>query len=286
MKLFILATLIAFTGLLMRGQNAPEPAPPAEPPAVESAPTPTDPAPIDPLNALTPPDPLAPPPGDVEFMEPDEAAAVAEATAVNAPPSQPPSDLPQTFDPGTVAPMIQNSPFTRAVSLSDSLVLTGLAYIKTKPVATILDKETHRSYVVSEEPNPQGWKLAEATATTDLNRAMAKIFIGGETVVIRYDKDAFTPEAIRRRRGSSSTSSSSSSSSSDSDRFKKSEMRGPSEDDKKRFEALSENAKSKFRDLIRERMMDDRFRGAPEEERRNAIRSAFERIEREDKERK
>lgn len=188
-------------------------------------------------------------------------------------------DLPQPFDSTTVTPLIQNSPFIRSVSLSDSLILTGLAYIDGKPVATILNTETNQSYSVSEEPNHMGWKLTEATAASDINRALAKIAIGGEVVVIRYNKDAMSPENLKKSR--SKSASSSAAPSGDGDRFRR-EGRGPSDDDRRRYESLSDAGKEKVRNFFRENMDKIRTAGS-DEERRQFIRNAFDKIEKEDK---
>lgn len=188
-------------------------------------------------------------------------------------------DLPQPFDATIVAALIQNSPFIRSVSLSDSLILTGLAYIDGKPVATILNTETNQSYSVSEDPNHVGWKLTEATATTDINRAQAKVAIGGEVVVIRYNKDAMTPENLKKNRGKSSGNGPPSG---EGDRFRRSDSRGPSEEDRKRYESLSESGKEKLRNFMRENM--DKLRTAgTDEERKQFVRNAFDKIEKEDK---
>ena len=187
-------------------------------------------------------------------------------------------DLPQPFDATTVTPLIQNSPFIRSVSLSDSLILTGLAYIESKPVATIMNTETNQNYSVSVDPNPMGWKLTEATATTDINRAQVKIAIGGEVVVIRYNKDAMTPESLKKNKGKSGAPSSGE----NGDRFRRTESRGPSEEDRKRYESLSDSGKEKLRNFFRDNM--DKMRTAgTDEERRQFVRSAFEKIEKEDK---
>src|SRR3954468_11535189 len=78
-------------------------------------------------------------------------------------------DLPQPVSPDELTALVTSSPFTRSLNLSDSLVLTGIAYIEGKPVATILNKATKENFVVSQEPNAQGWRLAETNATTQLN---------------------------------------------------------------------------------------------------------------------
>ncbi|OYW70652.1 MAG: hypothetical protein B7Z37_30055 [Verrucomicrobia bacterium 12-59-8] len=190
-------------------------------------------------------------------------------------------DLPQPFDATSLSAIIQNSPFTRIVSISDSLVLTGMAYVNGKPIVTIFDKNEKQSLVVTEEPNLKGWKLMEALPTTNIERAQAKIAIGGETFSIRHsvlDKNDLTKgksdkgdKGDKGPRGDSSGG----------DRFNRSN-RGPSEEDRKKYESLSEKAKDKFRNAMREKFSDEKFRNAPEEERRNAIRTMFDKIQKDD----
>lgn len=214
-------------------------------------------------------------PGD-ELLEPQQPAAAPVAPAAPAGPVDP--DLPQPFDATSLSAIIQNSPFTRIVSISDSLVLTGMAYVNGKPVVTIFDKNEKQSLVVSEEPNLKGWKLMEALPTSNIERAQAKIAIGGETFSIRHsvlDKNDLTKgKSDKGDKGPRPDSSS-------GDRFNRG-SRGPSEEDRKKYESLSEKAKDKFRNAMREKFSDEKFRNAPEEERRNAIRTMFEKIQKED----
>lgn len=58
--------------------------------------------------------------------------------------------------------------------------------------------------------------------------------------------------------------------------------RGPSEEERKKYESLSDAAKEKFRNGMREMFNDEKFRNAPEDERRSAIRTLFDKIEKED----
>jgi hypothetical protein len=205
--------------------------------------------------------------------------ALLPAAALAAPPVPDP-DLPQPFDANVVAPVVQSSPFTRMVNMSDNLVLTGIANIQGKPVATIYNKETKESYVVSEEPNIQGWKLNEAMQTPDITRSQAKITIGGEVVSVRYDSTAMSAENMKKdKKGGGGGGRSESG---DGDRLRRSN-RGPSEEDRKRYESLSDSGKEKLRNLMREKFSDEKFRNAPEDERRNLIKREFERIEKEDK---
>ncbi len=187
-------------------------------------------------------------------------------------------DLPQPFDPNTLAAVSSSSPFTRMVSISDNLVLTGIAYINGKPVATIFNKETKESHIVSSEPNFQGWVLNEAQPAPDITRSRAVLTIGGEQVKVSYASVSAEDMKGDRKREKAERNSEGGG----GERFKGSN-RGPSEEDRKRYESLSDKARDKFRDMMRSKFSDEKFRNAPEEERRNIIRKEFERIEKEDK---
>ncbi|HQZ27933.1 MAG: hypothetical protein KA250_18250 [Verrucomicrobiales bacterium] len=79
------------------------------------------------------------------------------------------------------------SPFLRSVNLSDSLILTGLAMVNEEQVATLMNRETKETFVVSSKPNSQGWKMVELKADADLEKVAAKVAIeGGEVVTVRY----------------------------------------------------------------------------------------------------
>lgn len=211
-----------------------------------------------------------PVPGDELFAPQAETMPAAKLAA----PSDP--DLPQPFDPASLSAVIENSPFTRIVSISDSLVLTGMAYVDGKPVVTIFDKNEKKSLVVTDEPNLKGWKLVEALPVGKIERAQAKIAIGGETFSIRHaslSKDDFKKDG-KGDKGSRGGDQSG------GDRYNRS--RGPSEDDRKKYESLSDKAKDKFRDAMRDKFNDEKFRNAPEEERRNAVRVIFEKIQKDD----
>lgn len=85
--------------------------------------------------------------------------------------------------------LMENSPFTRSLNLSDLLILTGIATFDGKQIATLINKETKETYVVSSEPNPQGWKMVELSENPDIEKVAAKIAIaGGEVVTVRYNE--------------------------------------------------------------------------------------------------
>lgn len=188
-------------------------------------------------------------------------------------------DLPKSFDPNVADGLLASPPFTRSLDLSDSLVLTGIAYIEGKPVATILNKQTKENYVVSEEPNAQGWKLAETSATVQLDRTQAKIMVGGEIVTVRYSNEQLSPESMKK--GGFRPGGSDGRRDERRDDGPRRERRGPSEEDMQRFRSLSEKAREKF---IREmRDSRERMQNATPEERAAYAKKIFDRVEREDK---
>lgn len=191
--------------------------------------------------------------------------------------AEPDPDLPQAFDPNTLAPVVTSSPFTRMVNMSDNLVLTGIAYIDGKPVATVFNMETKQSHIVGAEPNFQGWTLQEAMPAPDITRSQARISIGGEIVSVRYA--ALTAKDMK---ADGKSERSDRGSDRGGERLRSS-SRGPSEEDRKRYETLSEKGREKLREAFGAKFRDEKFRNAPEEERRNIMRKEFERIEKEDK---
>lgn len=86
------------------------------------------------------------------------------------------------------------SPFLRSLNLSDSLVLTGFAEVENERVATIMNRETKQTYVVSSQVNSQGWKMVELKADDDLEKAAVKVAVeGGEVVTVRYAEVELKP---------------------------------------------------------------------------------------------
>ena len=108
-------------------------------------------------------------------------------------PKAPDLDLPQPLDAGAAKKMLDHPPFTRALNLSESLQLTGVAFVAGKPVATIKDRTTNQTYVVTGEPNAQGWKLASATPASQLKHAEVRIIIGSEEVPVHYSETQMAP---------------------------------------------------------------------------------------------
>lgn len=102
----------------------------------------------------------------------------------------PDPDLPQPLDTSALASAVHSSPFNRVVSFADTYSLTGVAWVDGKPLATLVNNETKKRFVVTSEPNAEGWKLADATLTTDPKYSSVKLIVGGEEVALRYTMPA------------------------------------------------------------------------------------------------
>lgn len=99
------------------------------------------------------------------------------------------------------------SPFLRSVNLSDSLILTGIAMVNNERVATLMNKETKETFVVSSQLNSQGWKMVDLKSDEDLEKVAAKVAIeGGEVVTVRYAEWQLKPGESKPGAGPSTES--------------------------------------------------------------------------------
>jgi hypothetical protein len=127
-------------------------------------------------------------------------------------PSLPPGDdsaIPQSVKDEDYEALITNSPFTRSLGVSDSLILTGIAHMENEVFATLLDTQTMESHIVSQRPNLRGWQLVGIGGNADkLQTWTAKIQIeGGEVISVRYQPPPKkTARASSGRSGSSGSS--------------------------------------------------------------------------------
>ncbi|MEZ0277543.1 MAG: hypothetical protein ACAH88_21700 [Roseimicrobium sp.] len=99
-------------------------------------------------------------------------------------------DLPQPLKSEAFESLLTNSPFTRSLGVSDSLILTGVARFNNEVHATLLDTQTMESHVVSKTPNREGWQLIGIGGDpAQMHTWTAKIQMqGGQITVIRYQK--------------------------------------------------------------------------------------------------
>lgn len=126
--------------------------------------------------------------------------------AETAPRRLPPSDdgaIPRVVNMEEFEALVTNSPFTRSLGVSDSLILTGVAHFEKDTFATLLDTKTFESHVVSKAPNFQGWQLvAVGGHSAEIQTWSAKIQIpGGEVISVRYQKPP--PKPARTKSGGS-----------------------------------------------------------------------------------
>jgi hypothetical protein len=123
-------------------------------------------------------------------------AAAATTTAFSQAPASPmpvDNDLPQPINEQDTAELLMHSPFTRNLNLEDSLQLTGVAYVDGKAVATVYNRETRQSFVVSDQPNASGWSLEDVTPSTDLKSTHVTMMIGPEEIRLAYGNEQITP---------------------------------------------------------------------------------------------
>jgi hypothetical protein len=104
-------------------------------------------------------------------------------------------DEPVPVSEGDFAALTTNSPFLRSLDLSQSLILTGIARIEEDLYATLFDRESRETHVVSKSANGQGWRMVEVTGkTSDLETVTARIAVaGGEVFTVRFDENQLKP---------------------------------------------------------------------------------------------
>ncbi|OYW27280.1 MAG: hypothetical protein B7Z47_06800 [Chthoniobacter sp. 12-60-6] len=123
--------------------------------------------------------------------------------AADAMPPEHDGAIPQPVSMEAFDALLTNSPFTRSLGVSDSLILTGVARFEKDVFATLLDTQTFESHVVSRTPNFQGWQLVGVGGSTaEIRTWSARIQIpGGEVISVRYQKPP--PKPARSKSGGS-----------------------------------------------------------------------------------
>ncbi len=81
------------------------------------------------------------------------------------------------------------SPFLRAIDPSASLILVGLARIDGGLVATLRERETKKTHILSGADNEEGWRVVGVEGDfSDPATVAAQIAVEGEVYAIRYDQ--------------------------------------------------------------------------------------------------
>ncbi len=147
------------------------------------------------------------------------------------------------------------SPFLRSLNLSDLLILTGFADVEGERVATVMNKETKETYVVSTQTNSQGWKMVEMKSDGDLETVAAKIAIdGGEVVTVRYAEFQLKPGESKPAAGPSTEPNGGPTAILAASRRGggRSERRGPPPEIREKMGRLSEDQRRQLFDQMRE----------------------------------
>jgi len=180
------------------------------------------------------------------------------------------SDLPRTVGRDDFRELIDNSPFTRALNLSDSLILTGVARMGGKPMATLMNTETKETFVISDVPNPQGWKMVEISSGSDLETVTAKISVnGGEVVTVRFDENRLKPGEAKPGGGGSGGSTRSGGETDE-------ERRKSYEEFRQKMDKLSDDQKDKMRKIVEKKRAENP--NMTREEMGQAYREAMEKV--------
>ena len=142
--------------------------------------------------------------------------------------------------------LMKNSPFTRSLDLSESLILTGVANVEGKPVATLMNKDTKETYVISEYPNAQGWKMVGISDDIDLVKVTAKIALsGGEVVTVRFDESQLKPGEAKPAAGPGSDRKGD-----EKDGRRKRSGGGPPPEVMEKLRSLTEEQRTKLREYM------------------------------------
>ncbi len=158
-------------------------------------------------------------------------------------------DLPQPLD-FSFADTLSQSPFTRSVNLENTLQLTGVAYINGHPVATVLNKQTKQSLLVTEQPNELGWRLLAAEPGTDPSNTQIAMMVGPETVTMHYHGQEMNAPSAGK--GGSKVDLAGSKSGKNGEKIRPSSLLG--DNGKELYASLSPEGRDKLKDLLKARM--------------------------------
>ncbi len=100
------------------------------------------------------------------------------------------SAAPTALNPDEFTPLVKTSPFTRVLSLSETYALRGIANLGDQQVATLYNKETKKTIVVTAKgDNEAGLSLVTVNPATDLAEVTAKVALAEDEAELRYDEN-------------------------------------------------------------------------------------------------
>ncbi len=161
----------------------------------------------------------------------------------------------------------RTSPFTRVLSLPETYALRGVATIGETRVATLYNRETKKTIVVTPDGNNEaGLSLVDIVNAPQLDGVTAKIAFAGDEAELRYETSQLYPEPKGGPGGPGGGSRPG----------EGGEPRGPSPQDIERFKSLPEEKQAKLREYIGHVMRN--YPNMSREERGNLIRGAMVRL--------
>lgn len=176
--------------------------------------------------------------------------------------------VPEAPSESDFAALKKTSPFTRVLSLPETYALRGVATIGGTKVATLYNRETKKTVVITPDGNNEaGIALVEVTPALQLDGVTAKISFAGDEAELRYETSQLYPEPKGGSGGGSSGAPGAP---------KQEEQRGPSPQDIERYRSLSEDKQAKFREYIGHVMRN--YPNLSREERGNMMRGAMMRL--------
>jgi hypothetical protein len=161
----------------------------------------------------------------------------------------------------------KTSPFTRVLSLSETYALRGVARINGEQVATLYNRETKKTLVVTPDgKNEAGIALVDVSRAPQLDAVTAKISFAGDEAELKYETTQLYPEP-KGVPGAPPPPGG---------KAPEGEKRGPSPQDIERYKALPEEKQAKLREYIGAVMKN--YPNMSREERGNLIRGAMMRL--------
>jgi hypothetical protein len=193
----------------------------------------------------------------------EDAPATPGPIPVETIPSDPAPEAPSASD---FEALRKTSPFTRVLSLSETYALRGVAKINNEQVATLYNRETKKTVVITRDGNNEaGISLVGVTGAPQLDGVTAKISFAGDEAELKYETSQLYP-APKGQPGAPGQPG----------RPPEGEQRGPSPQDIERYKALPEEKQAKLREYIGHVMKN--YPNLSREERGNMIRGAMMRL--------
>ena len=157
------------------------------------------------------------------------------------------------------------SPFLRTLNLAETYSLRAVAQIDGQPVATLYNRETKKTLTISkDESNEAGIQMVEVIPGKGLDGVTVKVSFGGEVVDLKYDAEQLSSMARTGGSGSGQRK--------DGD----GKHKGPSPEERKRYESLTKEQKDQFHQYARQTMQ--KYPNLSREERHDMIRGALSRL--------